>query len=325
MRKLLTRCLVISVILSCLLFVHTQFSVLANEDLDQDGIADRHEQNLLNKYAPVYYFHLEEKYFPDSVDEYLGNAELRFHYRLRKDDAILAKGEVNQQTMISQRHRNKDALGRYTDEFISSKDFRDTYNHGGFFLEVPDDLADKDSVYFGDQNLDRTPIYATAYRCSKGTINLQYWLFYPYNLAPAVAGVRLNHEGDWEHITIRLDKSENISEVYFASHNDEGESYLLDSIEVHKGTHPVVYSALGTHASFVSAGVQDRGWYLPSDYTGKGAFLDATERVLNVGDGSTVLSNQDFILYGGLWGEIGNTTISTGPKTPSYQSSWQED
>ena len=87
-------------------------------------------------------------------------------------------------------------------------------------------------------------------------------------------------------------------------------------------THVIVYLARGTHASFPTSGTQYRAWYLPNDYTGEGQVLYGKDKVLNVGEVEAPLNEQYFVQYAGLWGEIGNTRISTGPKSPSFQDSW---
>lgn len=328
------------IVLSILLLgMQTQQVFAAEPDLDSDGIEDSLEATLIEKYAPTYYCHPDERYYPDHVDEYLSHVQMRFHYNYLTDDQILNAGDVNQESLISQEHRNKDWLGNYTLELIRSTDPRDVYRNGGYFLEVPDDSADKESVYAGDLNSERFQIYAHAFRGDHNGIKIQYWVFFPYNEAPSVGGVKLNHEADWEHVTLTLNEDHSIRSIYYASHNNEGKSFTVnelsfsdgsgedsDSYDEEKGrTHPVVYLALGTHASFPTAGTQNRGWYLPNDYTGKGKLYQGMGRTLNVGEWKHPLNGQSFIDYTGLWGEIGTNIISTGPKTPSQQSSWMSD
>lgn len=305
-------------------------------DLDRDGIEDGREQRLLERYAPVYVFHPEEKNFSDSVEKYLQKVTLRFHYRGLPDDEILPVGEVNRFNIGNQVHRNKNLLGQYTQEQIRSDQERNTFLDGGYFLEVPDS-SNQTEVYRGDWKLERSQVYGHAYLGTDQKIRLQYWLFFPYNVAPNVAGVQLNHEGDWEHVTLRLDEKDQLQEIYYASHNQEGrwwkpEKVLFTDSDLTKrdfglrhGTHPVVYVALGTHASFATAGEQDRGWYLPKDYTGEGAVFSSVGKIIQLGERSFPANGAEFLTYSGLWGEIGMTPISTGPKTPSYQEAWLEE
>ena len=321
------------------IFLNTSFVYADEVDLDMDGVEDSLEELLIDKYAPSYYFHTDEKYYSDNVDEYLSKAHMRFHYRALPDDQILEQGNVNQENLAYMKHNNKDFWGNYTEEIIYSKDARDVYGAGGFFLEIPDNYDNKDDVYKGDIYGHRSKIYAHLFKNESGNISIQYWVFLPYNEAPSVGGVKLNHEGDWEHITVRLDESYGIEKVYFASHNNEGKYYNKEELLFGNGddlikknynedegnTHVIVYLALGTHASFPTSGTQYRGWYLPNDYTSEGKCLHGKGSTLNIGEKEAPLNNQKFIQYGGLWGEIGNTIISTGPKSPSFQESWMKD
>lgn len=305
-------------------------------DEDLDGIADDREEKLLGRYAPLYYFHPEEEYFPSTVEQYLEHATLRFHYRGLHDDEILPVGGITSGTLASQSHRNKNLFGVYTDEWIRSDEARDVFLQGGYFLQIPSN-EDQEQVYRGDVQLTRTKLYGHVFRDEQSKIRIQYWMFFPYNLAPSVAGVRLNHEGDWEHITIQLNEQEELETVAYASHNNEGKRYFRNELQFCDGrntekthysdthTHPVVYVALGTHASFATSGEQKRGWYLPSDYTGEGSYLQTLRRVCNLGEREAPMPGADFIRYAGLWGEIGTNPISTGPKTPSFQAAWRSE
>ena len=50
----------------------------------------------------------------------------------------------------------------------------------------------------------RPPIYTHVYPSASGGVNIQYWDFFPYN------GTLYWHEGDWEHITLKLDNQLNL-------------------------------------------------------------------------------------------------------------------
>lgn len=87
------------------------------------------------------------------------------------------------------------------------------------------------------------------------TLNLQYWFFYAYNDWGNGYGGFNDHEGDWEgfHIFFKLDGGRPVEPpayVCFLGH----ESRLTkpwDHPDVEKaGTHPVIYVAAGSHASY---------------------------------------------------------------------------
>ncbi|MEV5499264.1 hypothetical protein AB0M50_28050 [Nonomuraea fuscirosea] len=72
-----------------------------------------------------------------------------------------------------------------------------------------------------------------------------YWFFYAHNDAPTAL---FDHEGDWERISVKLDKANRATAV--AYHQYKG--YCTRSWQEagkHEG-HPLAYSALGTHATY---------------------------------------------------------------------------
>jgi hypothetical protein len=98
--------------------------------------------------------------------------------------------------------------------------------------------------------------YGSVFRRS-GKIVLQYWLWYPVNTySPTVpAGpFWINHEGDWESVTVILDTKERPQLVGLSSHC--GGQRRAWSAAPRKGTHPVAYVAKGSHANYFTAGVQ---------------------------------------------------------------------
>lgn len=307
-------------------------------DNDNDGIFDSLENQIMDKYAPQLILHPDEDYAISSVNWYLERVAMRFHHRGCLDEQILNSGDVNQSSLLLQQNYLKGNFCIDNNTIVYSTDARDTYKDGGFFLQPSNENEFDQLVYKGDSNQANWRIYAHIQQST--TLNngydIQYWFFYPFNEAPSVAGVKLNHEGDWEHITVTVDNSLNFHNAYYASHNDEGKRYSASELtfanpngiyaasnEKLTGnfTHPVIYSAKGTHASYPTAGSQDRG-ILPTDYTGNGQVWNSVTKVINVGEKEAPLNGQTFIRYGGLWGEIGNTSISTGPKGPAFQSAW---
>jgi hypothetical protein len=99
----------------------------------------------------------------------------------------------------------------------------------------------------------------------RGLLALQYWFFYPYNYYPTLANRELMneapiagdiantdlHQGDWEHVTVLIDKKERPSWLYMARHSDEGEYFRWTSprLTFDEG-HPVVQAAIGGHPSY---------------------------------------------------------------------------
>jgi hypothetical protein len=121
-------------------------------------------------------------------------------------------------------------------------------------LDSPSD----DSPPFFAGDLEGAPVY--AFYADKGgdIVDLVYFFWYPYNRGKsAVDTIWGNHVGDWEHITVRLlrgpDDALAPSQVYLSAHSFGG-AYAWTDIERHDITHPVVYSARGSHGVWSAPG-----------------------------------------------------------------------
>lgn len=116
----------------------------------------------------------------------------------------------------------------------------------------------------------RAPVYvkALAYP-DAGVVDLVYMFYYEFNASQIFRGGfgwfstrKRNfplpqfgrHEGDWEHVTVRLDAGScDMLGAFYARH---GESVWHDrgQLRFEDGDHPVVYSALNGHGSFAAPG-----------------------------------------------------------------------
>jgi hypothetical protein len=161
-----------------------------------------------------------------------------------------------------------------------------------------------------------------------GGISLQYWFFYPYNRAPLAL---FDHEGDWEHVTVELRANGTPRGVSFAQHrnNDPGVFRPWKDLR-REGDHPIVLSALGTHASYADQG--SVAWF---DRTSACARVDACVDpiwrtwegggVVNVGErGAGVGAAQAALAYGGRWGGDGHfLRARAAPRGPAWQDSFR--
>jgi hypothetical protein len=98
-------------------------------------------------------------------------------------------------------------------------------------------------------------VYGALFRSSTG-IALQYWLFHAFDLwsplVPQSPDYWKLHEGDWEAVTVLLDAVGRPVEVG-ASRHCGGARRAWAKVE-RRGTRPVVYSALGSHALYFRPG-----------------------------------------------------------------------
>ncbi|MCH9681232.1 MAG: Vps62-related protein [Deltaproteobacteria bacterium] len=117
-----------------------------------------------------------------------------------------------------------------------------------------------DTLPLFDGDLGTAPIYGYWADKGDGIVDLVYFVYYPYNRGKSVVNtIWGNHVGDWEHITVRLleqpDGQLAPTQVYLSAHNFGG-AYPWGNGEValHDGTHPVVYSAWGSHGFWAQPG-----------------------------------------------------------------------
>lgn len=277
-------------------------------DVDLDGIPDAWEDRLAARFAPELRLPpaSEDWTRPASVDWYLARVHMRFEHSGCSDCQVLGVGAVTQDNLASQSHRGKNWRCAHKDgpSFSSAS--------AKFFLQPPDDGVHKGAP----QSAWRA--YVHVKRDGAGWA-VQYWFFYAYNDSVASA----NHEGDWEHITVITDAAGEFAAAHYAQH-EGGRTYQAGDLEFVAGTHPVVWVADGSHASYPKRGSFD----IPNvpafdDHTYAGGPVWQTwHSWVNVGEKGRPRGGQRFIDYGGRWGEFGLTSFTSGPRTPSFQDAW---
>lgn len=205
--------------------------------------------------------------------------------------------------------------------FLQRTSLRDAPGIGASFLHIPDD-ANRQRVRAGDLDTAKTYVHARTH--GDDELDIQYWFFYPYN-GPLIGGPAGGaHEGDWEHITVRLDASwRRIQKVFFAAHDAEGRWHAPENIAFSHETHPVVYSARYGHASYPSAGLQSRGM-LPADRTADGGAIWQTWHAFKIiADPTGTRSDLAWLDFAGRWGRPG--TLFSGPHGPAFQAYWTSE
>ncbi len=302
-------------------------------DSDGDGLDDALEAQLAQQYAPVVFLHPLEPNYPANVDWYLSRARMRFDHSCDAlalccgDHGILDWGLPNQQNLISQAHGKQGwSLLKGCHHYDTQYSDRDFSYSEAFFLQLHDG-DHTGSLYPFDWK-----VYVHSYPNTHGGVNLQYWFFYAYDTSTFA----LNHEADWENIIVVLDGAENVVEVRFARHDDSYHPISPSNVTWFQGTHPMVLSAIGSHASYESFAACDGdyreygcAWGDPSWrwFTWSGGRPAGEEGyqgggLVMVGEKDQPLNGQSFVRYSGRWGEIG--PISSGPRGPAYQGKWND-
>jgi len=130
--------------------------------------------------------------------------------------------------------------------------------------------------------IDDAPVYAFWVKKSAQVgedlfdyVDLVYFFYYPYNRGKEVANtVWESHVGDWEHVTVRLmwvyDEQVGWSvqpvQTYLSAH-DFGGIYEWQDMATINNTHPVVFSAWGSHGVWLTAGRHKYGEAFGEDLT----------------------------------------------------------
>jgi hypothetical protein len=170
-------------------------------------------------------------------------------------------------------------------------------------------------------------------------IALQYWLWYvlnPYSPSVPAGEFWQFHEGDWEAVTVLLDRSGKPLLAGYSEH-DEGAQRPWSRVPK-RGSHPVVYVALGSHANYFTPGTHrldprvvdplfisliEQSGYEPVEHTGSGRMLHP--KVVRV-----TADTPTWMAYDGTWGEdqylhvrgAEPVVVGTGPRGPARHELW---
>jgi hypothetical protein len=186
----------------------------------------------------------------------------------------------------------------------------------------------------------RPVVYGAALRRGK-RIELQYWVWYPWDVySPTVPPGELwqVHEGDWESVAVIVDLKGRPLMVGYSQH---GKGVRRDWARAPKrGTHPLAYVALGSHANYPTAGTQRldprvvdplfvsvirQNGQAPVDHTGTG-------RVVRPALVRVTATSPSWMAFAGGFGEESylrspggqpQAYSATGPKGPAFHAQWR--
>lgn len=200
------------------------------------------DQELAEEYAPSFRLHSAEIYTPMPIELALQHASC---YQASGDTETCSTGLLGGDWL--------NADGSYVDFHGYPGDGLDDANgsHQYYKQKIRND-PDNASV-----------VYARIWRGGGRTV-IQYWLYYYYNSWGHQGGLGMGfglHEGDWEMVQVVLDGNEQPLYAVFAQHLALPAPYLNFNGASKKewndlardtanGDHPIVYVALGSHASY---------------------------------------------------------------------------
>jgi hypothetical protein len=194
-----------------------------------------------------------------------------------------------------------------------------------------------------------------AYFRRGGRIALQYWYWYWYDFwsgtRPAIDYVWQAHEGDWEVVTVLLDRSGKPLLAGYSQHTCGKRRAWSRVPKWHGTTHPLAYVALGSHANYFSPGVQAID-LRPQCYPPVGAsilryllgeVLEYTAAGRRFGPPSPGVERQNLVritgaspqwmAFPGYWGEdnvlhapdpFGTRAAGPGPAGPAFHALWRD-
>lgn len=253
------------------------------------------QSTLARRFAPVVRLHPDDQYRPASVEWYLRRVQMRFAVRGRSDRQILDKGRVTPASLTTQSFDSQQSGRGYPSEF---------------FLQIPNNHEERRTRR---GSLRDARCYSHTVSTRRGT-EIQYWFFYPYSGNISHVG-HFAHEGDWEHVTLRLIPGDSaVSEVFYAAH--EGGAWHPARRVVNDAGRPVVYSARWSHASYPTAGTQARS-DLPDDHTAAGPVWNCASALVELD-----AARPAWMRYTGRWGEHGLWYFTRGPRGPALHQAW---
>ncbi|MEP6892244.1 MAG: Vps62-related protein [Gaiellaceae bacterium] len=184
-------------------------------------------------------------------------------------------------------------------------------------------------------------VYGAVFRRGN-RITLEYWLFYPFDLySPTVPPGEIwqDHEADWEAVTVLLDAQR--KPLLVATSRHCGGARRDWSRVTRRGTRPVIYAALGSHANYFVPGriqLERRCWpsvALAVFRAYKAPLVDHVSAGRTIADAQVIpitATSPSWMTFAGRWGEtqyvhFPNTTpfaYGLGPSGPAFHALWRQ-
>ena len=287
---------------------------------------------LAERFAPQIALHSCERLFPSDPVWYINRVKMEF---TRKGSEQLIANPVSINIIANRAY--------YEGPWNCRKHAENSGAgyHSNFYLQIPND-GNEQNTRRGNPNTNELRILVNIHeRIGNSDIKeIQYWIFYPFNALCSLSvwcgnsntecGLDGAHEGDWEHITVNYSVSRDKAVgVYMSRHEGEGQTYSPSQI-LWLSEHPIVYSALGSHASYPTAGTHNGPWPLPSDHTNYGILIDTwtlNNYVIDDCEDFGCLNSPsapNWLKYSGFWGELGATFANpipgNGPVWPGLRA-----
>lgn len=256
---------------------------------------------LLTRYEPRLHYDLQEQYFADSAAEATDGPENRI-LSSNKETVLAAHESPYSTPSLSMLAEPEFAYG-YIDEGPE-------YGEDAAYLHANSELANKD---YG----------RTHYDPETGLWWLDYWFYYYYD-SQELLGVGV-HEGDWEHIALRLDKEGIPDLAVYSRHGGESAACEASAVEWEDSdgntVSPNVYIANASHANYFRAGGYSR-FPLPEDEAeGNGGTVTPEAILVEDGKYTSTTAEPRWFYWTGQWGTSeGGGFDQSSPTSPARAS-----
>lgn len=212
-------------------------------------------------YAPLIHLYSEEAYLPCDIAEFVT------HFHAETQDGAHIPGSPPTLAIT-------DLSLLPSSSFLVANDDFDS---------LPDWISGVHNVPLPiNGSIKNAPATIIAFDKGDGWVDVFYFYFYAFNLGPFVMGTGPygNHIGDWEHSLVRFYDGEPVI-VWMSAHGGGG-AYRYRNVEKSASGRPVLFSARGTHANYVSVGQHphDLPYGILSDFTDRGPLWDPAQNYL---------------------------------------------
>lgn len=218
-------------------------------------------------YAPYVYLYSEEAYLPYDIADFITHTHCVYENGTIINETLGA-GNMNLSVLSN--------LPKDEDIFLSSNE--------DFTTDPEWITGSKNKPSLIDGEIAKAPATLIVVDKGNGWVDSFWFYFYSFNLGPFVSGSGPygNHVGDWEHSLVRFYKGKPII-VWISAHGGGG-AYYYDNLEKSQSnpTHPIIFSARGTHANYVSVGQHphDLPYDILSDFTDRGPLWNPSKNYL---------------------------------------------
>lgn len=279
--------------------------------------------------APVVKIHSTEEYHPIDPNVFISKSRFRHHkaygpdygYNKKSNEWLKNNSRDPEYYNIPVSYINSFGL------FEDGKNCRPRDSNRGpktYFLETDDNLkGSKNQVlnniipaYYRIVATTKVPYdplgiswyyykYFKNYKSGDEIIYLKYYFFFGYSRN----WESINHQGDWEHISVGILNNKINFVIYF--HHGKTTVVYPDKLKFGTLGHYVVYIANGSHGIYPQPGNYPTKW--PDvDHCDSGYEWRMWENLKN-------LNNQPWKNFAGAWGGVGNFEYTTGPLGPYYK------